>query len=116
MNLVPLCSLQQGLTWLVVRHFKMWVHKEWLYVSLSLGHSWKHDTWNALDETVSGDFDPFTGLTLFDLSEKDVYDPPPLPEVDMATSAHAPRSLQVPQEPTPQERAEHELTHLPQLV
>ena len=54
-----------------------------------------------------------TGLTLFDLSAKDVYDPPPLPEVDMGTSAQAPRSLQVPKEPTAQERAEHELTHLP---
>ena len=40
----------------------------------SVGHSWKHDTWNFGDETVSGDFDSFTGLTLFDLSEKDVYD------------------------------------------
>ena len=58
-------------------------------------------------------FEPFTGLTFFDLSEKDVYDPPPLPEVDIDTSAHVPRSLQVPKEPTAQERAEHELTHLP---
>ena len=44
----------------------------------SVGHGWKHDTWNFGDETVSGDIDPFTGLTLFDLSEKDVYDPPQL--------------------------------------
>ena len=78
----------------------------------SVGHSWKHDAWN-LGKTVSGDFDSFTGLALFDLSEKEVYDPPPLPEVDMDTSAHAPRSPHVPKEPTPQERAEHELTHLP---
>ena len=33
----------------------------------SVGHSWKHNTWNFGDETVSGDCDPFTGLTLFDL-------------------------------------------------
>ena len=79
----------------------------------SVGHSWKHDTWNFGDETVSGDFDHFTGLTLFDLSEKGVYDPPQLPEVDIDTSAHVPRSLHVPKEPTAQERAEHELTHLP---
>ena len=59
----------------------------------SVGHSWKHDTWNF--GAVSGDVDPFTGLTMFDLSEKDVYDPPQLPEVDMDTSAHAPRSLHV---------------------
>ena len=51
----------------------------------SVGHSWKHDTWSFGDKTVSGDFDPFTGLTLFDLSEKDVYDPPQLPEVDIDT-------------------------------
>ena len=84
----------------MVRHLKIWVHKEC-------------DTWNFGDKTVNGDSDPFTGLTLFDLSGKDVYDPPQLPEVDMDTSAHAPRSLHVPKEPTPQERAEHELTHLP---
>ena len=68
----------------------------------SVGHSWKHDAWN-LGKTVSGDFDSFTGLALFDLSEKEVYDPPPLPEVDMDTSAHAPRSPHVPKEPTPQD-------------
>ena len=62
----------------------------------SVGHRWKHDTWNFGDKTVNGDSDPFTGLTLFDLSGKDVYDPPQLPEVDMDTSAHAPRSLHVP--------------------
>ena len=57
-----------------------------------VGHSWKIDTWNSGEETVSGDFDPFTGITLFDLSEKDVFGPPPLPEVDIDTSAHVPRS------------------------
>ena len=36
MNLVPLCSLQQSLTWLVVRHLKIWVHKEWLCLPLLL--------------------------------------------------------------------------------
>ena len=76
----------------------------------SVGNIWKHDTWTVDKLEV---FEPFTGLTLFDLSEKDVYDPPPLPEVDIDTSAHVPRSLQVPKEPTAQERAEHELTHLP---
>ena len=76
----------------------------------SVGNIWKHDTWTVDTLEV---FEPFTGLTLFDLSEKDVYDPPPLPEVDMDTSAQAPRSLHVPKEPTAQERAEHELTHLP---
>ena len=78
----------------------------------SAGNIWKHDTWTVDKLEV---YEPFTGLTLFDLSEKDAYDPPPLPEVDIDTSAHVPRSLQiqVPKEPTPQERAEHELTHLP---
>ena len=76
----------------------------------SVGSIWKHDTWTVDKLEV---YEPFTGLTLFDLSEKDVYDPPPLPEVDIDTSAHVPRSLQVPKEPTAQERAEHELTHLP---
>ena len=76
----------------------------------SVGNIWKHDTWIVDKLEV---YEPFTGLTLFDLSEKDVYDPPPLPEVDIDTSAHVPRSLQVPKEPTAQERAEHELTHLP---
>ena len=76
----------------------------------SVGNIWKHDTWTVDTLEV---FEPFTGLTLFDLSEKDVYDPPPLPEVDMDTPAQAPRSLHVPKEPTAQERAEHELTHLP---
>ena len=76
----------------------------------SVGNIWKHDTWTVDTLEV---FEPFTGLTLFDLSEKDVYDPPPLPAVDMDTSAQAPRSLHVPKEPTAQERAEHELTHLP---
>ena len=76
----------------------------------SVGNIWKHDTWTVDKLEV---FEPFTGLTLFDLSEKDVYDPPPLPEVDIDTSAHVPRSLQVPKEPTAQERAEHELTHSP---
>ena len=76
----------------------------------SVGNIWKHDTWTVDTLEV---FEPFTGLTLFDLSEKDVYDPPPLPEVDIDTSAQAPRSLHVPKEPTAQERAEHELTHLP---
>ena len=57
----------------------------------SVGQSWKIDTWNSGDETVSRDSDPFTGLTLFDLSEKDVFDPPPLPEVGIDTSAHAPK-------------------------
>ena len=76
----------------------------------SVGNIWKHDTWTVDKLEV---FEPFTGLTLFDLSEKDVYDPLPLPEVDIDTSAHVPRSLQVPKEPTAQERAEHELTHLP---
>ena len=76
----------------------------------SAGNIWKHDTWTVDKLEV---YEPFTGLTLFDLSEKDVYDPPPLPEVDIDTSAHVPRSLQVPKEPTAQERAEHELTHLP---
>ena len=47
------------------------------------GHSWKHDTWTSEEIAV---YYPFTGLTLFDLSEKDVYDPPPLPEVDIDTS------------------------------
>ena len=36
MNLVPLCSLQQSLTWLVVRRLKTWVRKEWLCLSLLL--------------------------------------------------------------------------------
>ena len=36
MNLVPLCSLQENLTWLVVPHLKTWVHKEWLCASLLL--------------------------------------------------------------------------------
>ena len=76
----------------------------------SVGNIWKHDTWTVDKLEV---YEPFTGLTLFDLSWKDVYDPPPLPEVDIDTSAHVPRSLQVPKEPTAQERAEHELTHLP---
>ena len=76
----------------------------------SVGNIWKHDTWIVDKLEV---YEPFTGLTLFDLSEKDVYDPPPLPEVDIDTSAQAPRSLHVPKEPTAQERAEHELTHLP---
>ena len=53
----------------------------------SVGNIWKHDTWTVDKLEV---FEPFTGLTLFDLSEKDVYDPPPLPEVDIDTSAHVP--------------------------
>ena len=76
----------------------------------SVGNIWKHDAWNVDQLEV---FEPFTGLTVFDLSEKDIYDPPPLPEVDMDTSAQAPCSLHVTKEPTAQERAEHELTHLP---
>ena len=107
MNLVPLCSLQENLTWLVVHHLRTWVHKEWLCASLPL------ETFGNMT------LGPLTNLRcsspsqVFDLSEKDVYDPPPLPEVDIDTSAHVPRSLQVPKEPTAQERAEHELTHLP---
>ena len=85
-----------------------------ILLATHVGHIWKIDTWNSGDETVSGDFDPLAGLTLFDLSEKEVFDPPPLPEVDIDTSAHNPRSFQVPkEEPTAQELAEHELTHLP---
>ena len=38
----------------------------------SVGNIWKHDTWTVDTLEV---FEPFTGLTLFDLSEKDVYDP-----------------------------------------
>ena len=76
----------------------------------SVGNIWKHDTW-TVDKLVV--YEAFTGPTVFDLSEKDVYDPPPLPDVDMDTSAQAPRSLHVPKEPAAQERAAHELTHLP---
>ena len=76
----------------------------------SVGNNWKHDIW-TVDELVV--YEPFTGPTVFDLSEKDVYDPPPLPEVDMDTSAQAPGSVHVPKEPAAQERAAHELTHLP---
>ena len=66
---------------------------------MTFGNIWKRDTWTVDTLDV---FEPFTGLTLFDLSEKDVYDPPPLPEVDMDTSAQAPRSLHVPKKPTAQ--------------
>ena len=76
----------------------------------SVGNIWKHDTWTVDTLEV---FEPFTGLTLFDLSEKDVYDPPPLPEVDMDTSAQAPRSLHVPKGPTARERAGRGLARLP---
>ena len=72
------------------------------------GNIWKDDTWTV--DTLDM-FGPFTGLTLFDLRDKDVYDPPTLPEIDMDTSAQAPRSLHVPKGPTG--RSEHELTHLP---
>ena len=75
----------------------------------SVGNIWKHDAWTVDTLEV---FDPFTGLTLLDLREKDAYDPPSLPEVDVDTSAQAPRSLHVPKEPTAQERAEHELYSL----
>ena len=63
-----------------------------------------------------GDLDmggPWTGLTLFSKSEEEVFDPLPSADTEADTSARAPRSLPVPKEPTAQERAEHELTHLP---
>ncbi|CAK9020327.1 unnamed protein product [Durusdinium trenchii] len=63
-----------------------------------------------------GDLDmggPWTGLTLFSKPEEEVFDPLPSADTEADTSARAPRSLPVPKEPTAQERAEHELTHLP---
>ena len=73
--------------------------------------SWINDTWSLADSSSARElsFD-WKGITLFSFPQQPF--PPPIPDAD-DHSALAPRAKKPPTEPSPQERARRNLTHLP---
>ena len=67
------------------------------------------DFWTDDQDPVINDGAPWTGYTIF----KEKFDYPQIYEHDGTGEVRQPRAVGYPAEPTPEEKAQHELTHMP---